>query len=58
MKGLFDSMSDSEMVKEIDHMYWKFENVLYHGTISEISKVDTTKGMDKKDFRKGFYMEV
>jgi hypothetical protein len=39
-------------------MYQKFKNVLYHGTISEISKVDTTKGRDKKDFGKGFYMAV
>ena len=37
-------------------MYRKLKNVLYHGTISEIKKVDVSKGRDKKDFGKGFYI--
>jgi hypothetical protein len=32
--------------------------VLYHGTVSEISKVDVTSGRDRKDFGKGFYLAV
>lgn len=32
--------------------------VLYHGTIYEISKVDVACGRDHKDFGRGFYMAV
>jgi hypothetical protein len=38
-------------------MYPKFKEVLYHGTVSEISKVDVTSGRDRKDFGKGFYLQ-
>lgn len=39
-------------------MYQQIKEVLYHGTISEIVKVDVTRGRDKKDFGKGFYIAV
>jgi hypothetical protein len=39
-------------------MYQQFREVLYHGTVSEIVRVDVTKGRDKKDFGKGFYLAV
>lgn len=39
-------------------MYQQFREVLYHGTVSEIVKVDVTRGRDKKDFGKGFYIAV
>lgn len=39
-------------------MYQKFRNVLYHGTISKIEKVDVSCGRNKKDFGKGFYAAV
>lgn len=32
------------------------KDVLYHGTVSEIDKVDVTKGRGRKDFGKGFYI--
>ena len=32
------------------------EVVLYHGTISAITRVDVTKGRGNKDFGRGFYM--
>ena len=32
--------------------------ILYHGTPSEILKIDVTKGRNNKDFGKGFYMAV
>ncbi len=32
--------------------------VLYHGTIDTISHIDVTKGRDRKDFGKGFYLAV
>ena len=31
---------------------------LYHGTPSQIEKIDVTKGRNNKDFGKGFYMAV
>lgn len=34
------------------------KDVLYHGTVSEIDKVDVTKGRGRKDFGKGFYTYV
>jgi hypothetical protein len=37
-------------------MYQQFREVLYHGTVSEITSVDVTRGRDKKDFGKGFYI--
>lgn len=39
-------------------MYQKFKTPLYHGTVSEITKIDVTKGRGNKDFGKGFYMAV
>jgi hypothetical protein len=39
-------------------MYQQFRKVLYHGSVSEIVRVDVTKGRDKKDFGKGFYIAV
>jgi hypothetical protein len=39
-------------------MYQKFKNVLYHGTVSEIVRIDVTQGRGNKDFGKGFYMAV
>lgn len=36
----------------------EFINPLYHGTISLIDKVDVTKGHDRKDFGKGFYIST
>jgi hypothetical protein len=39
-------------------MYQQFREVLYHGSVSEILRVDVTKGRDKKDFGKGFYIAV
>lgn len=37
-------------------MYQKLKNPLYHGTVSEIIKVDVSKGKGRKDFGKGFYI--
>ena len=37
-------------------MCQNFKNILYHGTVSLIHKVDVTKGRGRKDFGKGFYM--
>lgn len=39
-------------------MYPQFREILYHGTVSDIVKIDVTRGRDKKDFGKGFYMAV
>ena len=39
-------------------MYHQIKKVLYHGTVSEIVKLDVTKGRYKKDFGKGFYIAV
>jgi 5-formaminoimidazole-4-carboxamide-1-beta-D-ribofuranosyl 5'-monophosphate synthetase len=39
-------------------MYQQFREVLYHGSVSEIVRVDVTRGRDKKDFGKGFYIAV
>ncbi len=39
-------------------MLQQFKEVLYHGTISEIEKIDVTRGRGNKDFGKGFYMVV
>ena len=39
-------------------MWQKIKTTLYHGTISEIEKVDVSLGRDKKDFGKGFYLAV
>lgn len=35
-----------------------YKEKLYHGTISEIIRVDVLKGRGNKDFGKGFYMAV
>lgn len=39
-------------------MYHQIKSVLYHGTISEIEKVDVSLGRGRKDFGRGFYMAV
>ena len=39
-------------------MWRSLNTVLYHGTISEISRVDVSLGKGRKDFGKGFYMSV
>ena len=39
-------------------MYRKLNNTLYHGTVSEIKKVDVSLGRGRKDYGKGFYMAV
>ena len=39
-------------------MYPKFRRILYHGTVSEITRVDVERGRDREDFGKGFYMAV
>lgn len=39
-------------------MYRKLKTVLYHGTVSEIQKIDVKLGRERKDFGKGFYMAV
>ncbi|MCI6714188.1 MAG: DUF3990 domain-containing protein [Phocaeicola vulgatus] len=39
-------------------MYHQIKLVLYHGTISEIGKVDVSLGRGRKDFGRGFYMAV
>ena len=39
-------------------MYQDFSPFLYHGTVSEINKVDVSKGKNRKDFGRGFYMAV
>lgn len=39
-------------------MYRDIRKVLYHGTISEIKKVDVKAGRSRKDFGQGFYMSV
>ena len=54
-------MSDKRLNNRIFLMYLvseQFREVLYHGTVSEIVKVDVTRGRDKKDFGKGFYIAV
>lgn len=39
-------------------MYYNFRTTLYHGTVSEIERVDVKLGRGRKDFGKGFYMAV
>ena len=39
-------------------MYQNLKNVLYHGTIATIEKIDINQGKGRKDFGKGFYMAV
>lgn len=39
-------------------MYQRIKTVLYHGTISEIIRIDVEQGCGNKDFGKGFYMSV
>ena len=39
-------------------MYHNLKTTLYHGTVSEIQKVDVKLGRERKDFGKGFYMAV
>ena len=39
-------------------MSYTLKTTLYHGTISEISKIDVSLGRGRKDFGKGFYMAV
>lgn len=39
-------------------MYHKLKTTLYHGTVSEIEKVDVELGRSRKDFGRGFYMSV
>lgn len=39
-------------------MWHKLKTTLYHGTISDITKIDVTLGRGRKDFGKGFYMAV
>lgn len=39
-------------------MYHDIRTVLYHGTVSEIGKVDVKAGRNRKDFGQGFYMSV
>ena len=35
-----------------------YREKLFHGTVSEIRRVDVSKGRGNKDFGKGFYMAV
>lgn len=39
-------------------MYQNIKTLLYHGTVSNIEKVDVSLGFGRKDFGKGFYMAV
>lgn len=39
-------------------MYQNLKTSLYHGTVSEIQKVNVKLGRERKDFGKGFYMAV
>lgn len=39
-------------------MYYNLRTILYHGTVSEIERVDVRLGRGRKDFGKGFYMAV
>ncbi|MCM1056945.1 MAG: DUF3990 domain-containing protein [Firmicutes bacterium] len=39
-------------------MYRNLKTTLYHGTVSEIQKVDVRLGRERKDFGRGFYMAV
>lgn len=39
-------------------MYHNLKTTLYHGTVSEIQKVDVELGRERKDFGRGFYMAV
>lgn len=39
-------------------MYQKFKEILFHGTVSEIQKIDVLQGRGRKDFGRGFYMAV
>lgn len=35
-----------------------FRTILYHGTVSDISRVDVSLGRGRRDFGRGFYMAV
>lgn len=39
-------------------MYRNFRTTLYHGTVSDIQKINVEQGRGRKDFGKGFYMAV
>lgn len=39
-------------------MYHNLKTTLYHGTVSEIQKVDVRLGGERKDFGRGFYMAI
>lgn len=39
-------------------MYHKLKTILYHGTVSEIERVDVTLGRGRKDFGRSFYMAI
>lgn len=39
-------------------MCYSLKTTLYHGTVSDISKIDVTFGRGRKDFGRGFYMAV
>ena len=39
-------------------MYHRYKEILFHGTVSEIQKVDVFQGRGRKDFGRGFYMAV
>ena len=42
----------------LNSMYRSFKTILYHGTVSEIQRIDVNLGRERKDFGKGFYMAV
>ncbi|MCF0230054.1 MAG: DUF3990 domain-containing protein [Parasporobacterium sp.] len=37
---------------------FNIRKILYHGTVSQIDKIDVSKGRGRKDFGKGFYIAV
>lgn len=39
-------------------MFHKYRDILYHGTIYDIKKIDVSFGRNYKDFGKGFYLAV
>ena len=39
-------------------MYHNLKTILYHGTVSEIQRVDVGLRRERKDFGRGFYMAV
>lgn len=39
-------------------MSYNLRTTLYHGTVSQIQKVDVKLGKERKDFGRGFYMAV